>query len=151
MTKKNGTKNSDKNSDTALVVPKHGRGALLTGGSPGNKGGPGRPPKEFSADLREILNSPKVRKAFLAIIEDPEHKQFTALWKSAAAYAYGQPPQKLKLETDAPQDRGEEIMARLVEALPNLVALIPAARLKMAEALHGAEDILEAEIIDDGD
>lgn len=26
------------------MVPKHGRGALLTGGKPGNRGGPGRPP-----------------------------------------------------------------------------------------------------------
>ena len=26
------------------MVPRHGRGALLTGGKPGNRGGPGRPP-----------------------------------------------------------------------------------------------------------
>ena len=44
MASKRASKNSEKNSDLKLVVPKHGRGALLTGGKPGNRGGPGRPP-----------------------------------------------------------------------------------------------------------
>ncbi len=32
-------RNSDRKSDLKLVTPDHGRGALLTGGKPGNKGG----------------------------------------------------------------------------------------------------------------
>jgi len=55
MSAKNGTKNSDKNSDLEMVTPEHGRGALLTGGKPGNKGGTGRPPNELRGTLREIL------------------------------------------------------------------------------------------------
>jgi len=37
----------------ALVKQKHG-GALLTGGIPGNKGGPGRPPNELRQGIREL-------------------------------------------------------------------------------------------------
>ena len=42
------TRNSEKNSEVALVVPAHGRGALLTRGMPGNKGG-GRPRSKVKA------------------------------------------------------------------------------------------------------
>lgn len=38
-----------------LVTPAHGRGKLLTGGMPGNKGG-GRPPDEFRALMRELAS-----------------------------------------------------------------------------------------------
>ena len=38
--------------------------------------------------------------AFMSIITDPSHSQFTSLWKSAAAYAYGRPPQRVELATD---------------------------------------------------
>lgn len=43
--------------------------------------------------MRAIIESPKVRKAFLAVISNPQHPQFSALWKTAAAYAVGQPTQ----------------------------------------------------------
>ena len=37
-----------------MVVQEHG-GALKSGGTPGNKGGTGRPPNELRGTLREIL------------------------------------------------------------------------------------------------
>ena len=43
------------------------------------------------------------------------------------------------------QETGEQIMARLVHALPNLIALVSDARIAMAEALQNAENVLEAE------
>ncbi len=36
----------------------------------------------------------------MAIITDPSHSQFTALWKAAAAYAYGRPPQTVRLHKE---------------------------------------------------
>jgi hypothetical protein len=48
-------KNSDKNSEPALVPRPDGRGALLTGGKPGNSGGTGRPPDELRALARQGL------------------------------------------------------------------------------------------------
>ena len=76
---------------------------------------------------------------FMAIITDPSHNQFASLWKAAAAYAYGRPPPTVKLESDAPEDTGEVVVARLVAALPNLLAMVPDARAKMVEALDNAE------------
>lgn len=60
--------------------------------TPGNTGG-GRPKNEFRAKMLEIIEDPKVKKAFVAILRDKDHPQFAALWKTAAAYAVGQPAQ----------------------------------------------------------
>ena len=45
-------KNNDENNDLRLVVPEHGRGALRTGGTPGNRGGSGRPPSAIREAAR---------------------------------------------------------------------------------------------------
>ena len=79
-----------------LVKQDHG-GAIMRGGT---NPGSGRPTNEFRHALRDILTMPEVHAAFMAIITDPSHNQFTSLWKSAAAYAYGRPPQTVKLESD---------------------------------------------------
>lgn len=47
-------KNSDKNSEPELVPQPNGKGALLTGGVPGNRGGTGRPPNEIRKRYREL-------------------------------------------------------------------------------------------------
>ncbi len=49
------SENTDKNTDIKLVVPAHGRGALRTGGNPGNKGGTGRPPSKVRKLCREAF------------------------------------------------------------------------------------------------
>ena len=67
MASKGASKNSEKNSDLKLVVPKHGRGALLTGGKPGNRGGPGRPP---SAIRKKCQDSFEERVPILESIAD---------------------------------------------------------------------------------
>lgn len=61
----------------------------------GNAGG-GRPKNEFRARMLEIINDPKVKKAFVAVLQNPDHPQFSALWKTAAAYAVGQPAQVIE-------------------------------------------------------
>ena len=67
MAPKRASKNSEKNSDLRLVVPKHGRGALLTGGKPGNRGGPCRPP---SALRKKCQDSFEERVPILESIAD---------------------------------------------------------------------------------
>ena len=63
------SKNNDKNNDLKLVVPKHGRGALRTGGTPGNKGGTGRPPSKVRERCRDSFEE---RLPFLEGIVDDE-------------------------------------------------------------------------------
>ena len=72
-------------------------GGKLRRGNPGNSG---RPPAAFAEHLRDILEQPEVLDAFMSIITDPSHSQFTSLWKAVASYAYGRPPQTVKLERD---------------------------------------------------
>ena len=93
--------------------------------------------------MRQIVEDPEVRKAFLSIITDPEHTQFTALWRSAVAYAYGRPPQMSKVDSPANQGTGEQIMNRLVDALPVLLAIRPEMREKMRQALGDTEHLAE--------
>lgn len=70
-------------------------GAGLTPGNPGNKGG-GRPSNEFRETMQALIEQPKVRKALSKILGDPDHPQFSSLWAKAAAYAYGQPSQRVE-------------------------------------------------------
>ena len=90
----NSAGNSVKNS-VALMDGRNG--GKLRRGNPGNSG---RPPAAFAEHLRDILEQPEVLDAFMSIITDPSHSQFTSLWKAAASYAYGRPPQRVELATD---------------------------------------------------
>ena len=72
MSAKNGSKNSDENTDIKLVVPAHGRGALRTGGNPGNKGGTGRPPSKIRTKCRDAFED---RLPFLQGIVDDEDER----------------------------------------------------------------------------
>lgn len=70
-----------------------------TGGKPGRSGRP-------SNDVREAcaadLQRPKVRRAAIAILEDPNHQHHAAVRKTFMAYAYGTPKQTIDLTTDLP-------------------------------------------------
>ena len=101
---------SDGNSVKNSVEFMPGRnGGKLRRGNPGNRG---RPTAAFAEHLRDILEQPEVHDAFMTIITDPSHSQFTSLWKAAASYAYGRPPQTIKLATN--DDRQQTIVVRRV-------------------------------------
>ena len=72
MTAPKQAKNTDKNTDIELVVPKHGRGALRTGGNPGNKGGTGRPPSKVRTKCRDSFEE---RLPFLEGVVDNEDER----------------------------------------------------------------------------
>ena len=102
--------NSNGNSVGNSVALMDGRnGGKLRRGNPGNRG---RPTAAFAEHLRDIMETPEVHAAFMLILTDPSHNQFTSLWKAAAAYAYGRPPQTIKLATD--DDRPQAIVVRRV-------------------------------------
>jgi len=79
-----------------LVQPKHGRGALRAGGTPGNKGG-GRPPDEFKAAMRKLASSNQVLRHVRSVLNDPSHPQFMAAWKWATERGYGKTPDSLEV------------------------------------------------------
>jgi len=78
----------------ALVTQKHG-GALLTGGIPGNKGGPGRPPNEYKKLMAELLNSPEAIDALRTVLRDPENRGYAAVRRLVEERAYGKVPQAI--------------------------------------------------------
>lgn len=80
-------------SKPALRTPRHGNGALLVGGKPGNKGGTGRPPEWLKAFCDEILADPRCTSAVESILADREHPMFATMWKACADRAHGKPVQ----------------------------------------------------------
>jgi hypothetical protein len=71
--------------------PAHGKGQLLTGGMPGNKGGPGRPKKVVIEHMARTLEGKKSMAATARILNDPNHPAHAAVWKTALAYTEGLP------------------------------------------------------------
>lgn len=54
--RKDTKKNTDAVSDPFPTIPGGRGGRIRTGGNPGNKGGPGRPPNEFMMHMRQLAN-----------------------------------------------------------------------------------------------
>lgn len=70
-------------------VPSHGKGKLLTGGMPGNKGGTGRPPDAFKALCQELASGAKTIDNVKTILGDPDHPQFLPALRWATEHGYG--------------------------------------------------------------
>ena len=83
-------------SRTPVLIPQPGgRGALLSGGMPGNKGGPGRPRNELKEALAEIRRDPEAQKALAEAAKDPESKGFPVAWRLAERYDPDRPSERL--------------------------------------------------------
>lgn len=76
-------------------VPGRNGGRLLPGGKHGHKGGSGRPPEWFKELCRDMVSSPKARAAVKAILADPKHPHFAAMWKAVSDRGYGKPEQPI--------------------------------------------------------
>ena len=106
--------NSGENSGGELIPQEHG-GALLAGGVPGNKGGPGRPPSAIRGELRAILedsldtlkrfSQAQVQISLIGVCDDCGHESdagklpvtikgsdVTKAIDIAAKYGLGKPP-----------------------------------------------------------
>lgn len=71
---------------TALAtIPGRNGGRLNAGGTRGNKGGTGRPPKEITALFRELRGTGKVGKAYTKVVYaaamDPDSRHWGAILK----------------------------------------------------------------------
>lgn len=76
----------------AKIPQPHG-GALNAGGTPGNKGGTGRPPNEHIEYCRELLSDPACEAEAKAVLTDRFHGAFAAMWKAVAERGYGKAAQ----------------------------------------------------------
>ncbi len=104
--------------------------------------------------MRELVDREQTQ-AYVTACLDGEHgpKVFLTALQYATAYSYGKPPQTVKLEDGRQTGTGEQAMARLVEALPRLMAMVPGARAKMLETLEDGNVVeadFEVEESDDG-
>lgn len=80
---------------TPLRKPKHGHGALLAGGKPGNKGG-GRKPDWLKQWCDDVLADDKSCAQVIAIMRDKNHNAFATMWKAVAERAAGKPAQPVE-------------------------------------------------------
>ena len=92
--KKTGRKTTAKTT-VAQVAQPHG-GALNSGGTPGNKGGTGRPPKEFKDWLASLLDDDTVREQAEAILRDKDHRAFPTIYSDTVDRVHGKTTQKLE-------------------------------------------------------
>lgn len=84
-------KTTQKTTKPGKRTPAHGRGKLNTGGTPGNKGGSGRPSTAIKAIWAGQIDRESVHQANQVILDDPNHPAHTALWSKVAIMAYGIP------------------------------------------------------------
>ena len=90
----NGNGNSEKNSVPALIPQPNGKGALYSGGVPGNKGG-GRKKSEWLAKLEVAMEPlPAVLADILVNGKDADKLQ---AGRFGAEYLYGKPTQPVEL------------------------------------------------------
>lgn len=79
-----------------MRVPKHGGGRLKTGGTPGNKGGTGRPPDAWKALCRELASSDAMMERAKAVLNVPNHPAWLGAWKFLTEQGYGKPAQPVE-------------------------------------------------------
>lgn len=88
-----------------MANPKGTPANLKKGGNEGNKGG-GRKPDEFKKLCRELATNPKAITAARKILSDPEHKQWSAVWKIVTEYGYGKPTQQVDVNFEGGAMKG---------------------------------------------
>jgi hypothetical protein len=75
----------------AQFVPSHGRGKLNIGGTPGHRGGSGRPPDKLKAFWASVLNGKASQKELRRVLENADHPAFAALYSKLALHLIGMP------------------------------------------------------------
>jgi hypothetical protein len=99
----------------SLVPQPHG-GALNSGGTPGNKGGPGRPPKVFKMFCTDLTSDPEFQSQLERTAKDPGSQHYIGAVKLATAYSEGLPSQPIALKAEVTVNADDlrlEIASRL--------------------------------------
>src|SRR5512133_946141 len=81
-------------------VPSHGRGKLNCGGTPGHKGGSGRPKDELKAFWGAVLNGTASRREVRRILQNADHPAFVSLYSKLAIHVVGVPGKDENVEAD---------------------------------------------------
>ena len=100
-------------------IPQAHGGALMSGGTPGNRGG-GGPPKAFKQFLGDLQRSPEAQEALKKVVTDPEHKNFAVGWQALTKFG--------------PLDEGQAPMMTPEQALEVAARLFSTARQREIEA-----------------
>lgn len=79
----------------ALIPQPNGKGALLSGGMPGNAGGTGRPPNWLKDFCDELLD--KHRDQIGVVLGNADHPAYATMWAKVAERAHGKAPQPVEV------------------------------------------------------
>lgn len=99
---------------TVRKTPQRHGGALNAGGTPGNKGGPGRPPKAFTVFCAALAGDPAFQRALEATATDPSHRHWAAVCL-VVEYADGLPAQPVDITVSI-----DTVRARLVDRIARI-------------------------------
>lgn len=72
-------------------TPAHGKGELLTGGQPGNKGGPGRPPNQYKIWLESKLNDNRSKGELTKVLHNNLHPAYASVLGKVMVHVIGVP------------------------------------------------------------
>ena len=143
MSQSETTGNGGGNNGVVLIRQPHG-GALRSGGMPGNGGG-GRT-NEFRKQMRKLVDDTETQEYLTKCLRGQHGARvFMSALQYSTDHGFGKAPQTLKLEGDRRQDSGEAMMARVLEAVPNMLAMVPGAREQVEQALRDADNVVEAD------
>lgn len=130
----------------------------MVGGVPGNAGG-GRPKEVLRRKLRELVDTRNGHEFVANVMDGTEtedvlvtvgsgkdatlrlEQQRPKIRDRLLAYellmdrGFGKPDQAVQIEDERPRPTGEETMARIMELLPRVVAVLPIERQRLAELL----------------
>ena len=79
-----------------MRTPKHGHGRLKVAGTPGNRGGPGRPKLEFKEWCKSLLDDASNRVQVEQIMGNHTHPAYSTMFRVLADRAHGKPEQTIE-------------------------------------------------------
>lgn len=79
-----------------VKIPQPHGGALNAGGTPGNKGGTGRPPNWLKEWCDDLLADADAKAQVEAILKDNKHQAYATMWKAVAERAHGKPKETVE-------------------------------------------------------
>ncbi len=158
----------------ALIPQPHG-GALLPGGVHGHKGGRGKPRSKVRQaaalafeERLPILSEIADGRGYVDLTErcpkcGHEGEKLTANAIKAAIPSpsdrtraldvlgkYGGVDKLELTDEEQPRESGQAMMARVLEAVPNMLAMVPGAREQVEQALRDADHVVEADFTVEG-
>jgi len=87
----------------------------------------------ITGEEREIVG---VDKNGNAVVSAPRVRDRLFAVELLAEHGHGKPPQEIKVEDEVPRRTGEQTMARILELLPRVLAVLPVDRKEIARLLE---------------